>query len=273
MNPLKRLPLLIAAAFIVFGAQAQAQIVEGLSGASEAIEIEAQDGIEWYRDENLYLARGQARAKSGMLEVFAEVIKAHYRKGEKGGEIYLIELEGAVRIVTPGEIAYGERGRYELDRDLMLLEGGDLRLESRHGDDKIFARDLLEFHQKEMRAVARGAARAVHGDRELRADVLTAIFEADGDGRLQIVRLEAKGSVHILSNGDYAKGDEAVYYVREDKARLSGNVRITHDGNQLNGAVAEIDLASGVSRLLAGEGAGEDRVKGLILPRSGGDGS
>ena len=46
-------------------------------------------------------------------------------------------------------------------------------------------------------------------------------------------------------------------------ARLAGNVRITRGQNQLNGAEAEVNMKTGISRLLAGDGG---RVQGLVVP-------
>ncbi len=45
-------------------------------------------------------------------------------------------------------------------------------------------------------------------------------------------------------------------------------MRITRGPNQLNGAYAEIDLDSGISKLMASApgGSGGERVQGLILP-------
>jgi lipopolysaccharide export system protein LptA len=43
---------------------------------------------------------------------------------------------------------------------------------------------------------------------------------------------------------------------------------VTQDQNQLNGEYAEVDLKSGVSRLLGAPPGGEGKVKGLVLPGS-----
>jgi lipopolysaccharide export system protein LptA len=46
-------------------------------------------------------------------------------------------------------------------------------------------------------------------------------------------------------------------------ARLAGDVRITRGQNQLNGQEAEVNMKTGVARLLRGS---DDRVTGLIVP-------
>ena len=47
----------------------------------------------------------------------------------------------------------------------------------------------------------------------------------------------------------------------EQKAVLDGDVKVTRGDNQLNGGRAEIDLRTGISRLLAAEGT---PVRGLL---------
>jgi lipopolysaccharide export system protein LptA len=54
-----------------------------------------------------------------------------------------------------------------------------------------------------------------------------------------------------------------VYVPDTGIARLAGKVRITRGQNQLNGTEAEVNMKTGISRLLAGTG---ERVKGLVIP-------
>ena len=46
-------------------------------------------------------------------------------------------------------------------------------------------------------------------------------------------------------------------------ARLAGHVRITRGQNQINGSEAEVNMKTGIARLLAGTG---ERVQGLVMP-------
>ena len=83
-------------------------------------------------------------------------------------------------------------------------------------------------------------------------------------------RIEASGNVRIKSNNDFASGNEAVYYISSERATITGNVQIKRGENQLRGEFAEIDFATGHSRLTGGkdEGGKPKRVQGLILPRA-----
>jgi lipopolysaccharide export system protein LptA len=56
-----------------------------------------------------------------------------------------------------------------------------------------------------------------------------------------------------------------VYNEIDNIATLSGSVRITRGQNQLAGDVAEVNLDTGVSRLLS-QTEGEGLVRGLLVP-------
>ena len=147
-----------------------------------------------------------------------------------------------------------------------MLTGRDLRLLTK--EETITARDSMEYSQKDQTAVARGEAVAIREDKRLTADVLTAHFKADAEGKLQIHALAAQGNVTISTPSEYMRSDRGVYYVADELAELFGDVKITSGQNQLNGGYAEINLATGVSRLLAKPpgGTGEGRVRGLLVP-------
>lgn len=247
---------------------AHAQSLEGLKGGDEPLEINADDGIEWRRDEQLYVARGNAVATRGDITVYAQVMSAHYTSGAEGkSEIDRIEVHGDVRIVSPTETVYGDRGAYDVINGVFVLVGKDLRLVGENG--LLTARDSLEYWEQKRLAVARGNATAVREDKKIEADVLTAYFEPDESDALQMQRIEAYGNVRVATPGEFARGERGTYFVDREFATLIGDVKITRAENQLNGEYAEVDMKTGVSRLMPappGEKAGK-RVHGLISPQ------
>ena len=248
-------------------AGALAQALSTLDESDAPLEINADEGIEWRRDSNQYVARGNARAAQGDLEVYADVLTAHYRAGADGGnEIYQIDAEGNVRILSPGEAVYGDQGRYEVDRGRMVLVGDNLRLET--AQDLITARDTLEYWEREQYAVARGNATAVREDKRLRADALVAHLARDADNKLAVDRVDGKGNVQISTPTEYVRGNSGVYYVNQELATLTGAVKITRGENQLNGEYAEVNLRTGVSKLLGAPPGSttSSRVRGLLMP-------
>jgi lipopolysaccharide export system protein LptA len=80
-------------------------------------------------------------------------------------------------------------------------------------------------------------------------------------GKLQ--RVEAFGHVSVRTATDTVTGDRAVYVPDTGMARVGGNVQITRGQNQLNGAEADVNMKTGIAKLLA---TSASRVHGLVLP-------
>ena len=258
------------------------------------MEITATEGLEWHQNEQQVVARGDARVVRGNVTITADKMIAYYRKkpssaaapaaapdkpreqraampGMPGGgsnEIYRVEAIGRVHIFTATDNVRGGRAIYDMDQAVMLMTGGGLKLTT--PNQTLTARDSLEYWTNRHMAVARGDAVVVTNDgKRLSADTLVAFTKEAGaprtgtpaSGKLQ--RVEAFGQVTIQTQAETVIGDRAIYVADTGKARLGGNVRITRGQNQLNGSDVEVDMNTGVSRLLAG---GTGRVAGMIVP-------
>lgn len=264
-----------------------------------AVEITADDGIEWRQAEQVVIARGNARAARDGVTVDADRLMARYRpragvpQGESpvsGGEIWRLEAEGRVRVASASETAEGDRAVYDIDQAVMVLTGRSLSLTT--PDQRITARDSLEYWPQRRMAVARGGALVVSSDgRQISAATLVAYFldappatagtpataparpparpgapapaVAPGEGS-RIDRVEAFGAVEIRSPDEVVRGERGVYSPQTGLARLLGDVRITRGNNQLNGQEAIVNLRTGVSRLVSSTG---QRVQGLVVPQ------
>ncbi|MEX2644037.1 MAG: LptA/OstA family protein [Acetobacterales bacterium] len=289
--------LLVALAFGLSPAAAQSLGLGALEG-DEPLEVLADGGIEWRQDEKVFIAEGNARARRGEVTVHADRLVAHYRDrsgpgkeqpqqgggqpiGPGGGiEIFRLEAQGNVRIVSRQETAVGESAVYDIDGQVFVLTGRDLSLKT--PDVRITARDSLEYWAGRELAVARGDARAFGEDRLLTADVLTARFAGKGEASRNggggpsngaVERIEAFDNVAIRTADEVIRGDRGVYDLDSRIATLAGSVKITRGENQLNGAYAEVNLATGVSRLRSAPGQGPSRVFGLIKPEKPSDGA
>ncbi len=259
--------LFVLAALLVAPAHAQT-LSQGGDQTSPPIEVEAENGIEWRRDKKIVLARGNARAIRGDTEVRADVLSAHYRdRADGSSEIWRLEADGNVRISSPTETAYGEKGIYDIDRGVLQLSGGDdLRLVSE--DTEVRADQHLEFWPKKQILYARGNASAVQGENRLDAETLTAFFGKNAEGKTKLTRIEASENVRITTPDEILKADEGVYNMETGIATLNGSVKITRGRNQLNGCRAEVDMNKGVSKIFgcAQGSSGAPRVRGLIHP-------
>ncbi len=245
---------------------------QAATGGNLPLQINADNGIEWRRDEQVYIARGNAVAEREDLSVSADRLLAYYREVAGETEFYRIEAHGNVVVVLPEDVAYGDQGIYYSDRKVAVLTGDNLRLDMADGS-VVRARDSLEYWEDfEGRpvAVARGDA-SMQSDADLiEADTLTASFTEDVQGERVLDRVDAIGNVRIRTLNEFAVGNEGIYYAIDDRAVLAGDVKITQGPNQLNGDRAEVDFETGISRLLPGSGT---RVQGLLVPQSSDDGA
>lgn len=260
---------LLVASVAIFHLPAGGAEAQGIGlprqGNGKPIEIDADDGIEWRRKTKVYIARGNARAAQGDVAIHADKLVAYYRDKVKGKmSIWRIEALGNVRLVTPSHTAFGDKGVYIVDDGMLVLtEKPGKRIRLVTPTDKITARDSLEYWEKRNMAVARGDAVVIRKDKRMRADLLTAHFSKDKDGKIRIQRVTAFDNVLISSNNEIVRAQEGVYDVASGVATLTGGVKITRGGNQLNGSTAIVNMNTGVSTI---RGAKGERVKGLIVP-------
>jgi lipopolysaccharide export system protein LptA len=203
-----------------------------------------------------------------------------------GNEVYRVQAEGNVNIFTPTDHAQGDRAVYDLDQAVMVMTGRNLKLTT--PNEVLTARDTMEYWAQKHMAVARGDAVVVTKDaRRIAADVLVAYTTdtsqqqppaatqvaakpqaanatddpLEASGKLE--KVEAFGHVSVRTPLDTGLGDRAVYVPDTGIARLAGHVHLTRGDNQLNGAEAEVNMKTGISRLLS---SADVPVHGLIVP-------
>lgn len=144
--------------------------------------------------------------------------------------------------------------------------------------------DSLEVVQADRIATFAGNVDAVQGNLVLSADELRVHYRGGGDeegggeeaaaapaGTGTIRRIEAFGNVVMTSPRETAQGDVGVYDVGGRLVTLDGSVVLTRDENVIRGDRLELDLETGVSRVLAtttaAEGATpEQRVRAVFTP-------
>jgi lipopolysaccharide export system protein LptA len=248
------------------------------------IEITADQSLEWYQDKHLYVARGNAKAVRGSMTIEADILTAHERetnqpkeneaaaaedKAKKagsmpgGGNLDRITAEGQVHIVDPRQEVFGDLAVYDLDAGMAKVTGQNLKYVTSH--DIVTAQDSLEYYDKKSMAVARGKAVAIHDQRRVEADVLTARFASNAAGEMEMIDMTAEGNVTVLTGNDISRGDRAVYDIKRNVATMTGHVRVTRDDTQLSGDKAEVDFTKGESRLV---NQGHGRVRALLVPKT-----
>lgn len=266
----RKLAAMLAALIMIFGlghAVSAQSLNFGGAGSDQPIDVYAENGIEWQQDNSLFIARGDARAVRGQVEVLSDELRAYYREGNGGqSEIWRLDAVGNVRIVSNTEIAYGSRAIYNADQQVLVIDGEKPRLES--GKDILTATQQLEYWEAKRFAVARGNAVATREKKQVHADVLVAHFNQDSSGKSQVYRIDAYDNVRVKTETETAVGDRGVYNVNSGVAVLTGNVTMVRDTNTLNGCRAEVNLNSGVSKLFACPNQqGSNRVRGTFIPK------
>ena len=234
-------------------------------GNGGGLEVEADNGIEWRRNEQVLIANGNAVAKRGTSRIDADELRALYRDRDGNSEIYRIVATGNVTLSSDTDVATGDKAVYDIDKAVVVLTGNDLKYKT--PKETLTAQESLEYWETDRIAVARGDAVAVAGNRTLRGDTLTARFEAGKGGTNELRRIDGDGNVTIRTPTDFVVGNQGVYDAKTGIATLIGSVKITRGENQLNGDRAVVDLNTGISRLTTnGDGGGKSRVRGLLIP-------
>ncbi|CAA6605352.1 OstA-like family protein [Rhodospirillaceae bacterium LM-1] len=261
--------VLVAAGFIAKPMAAGLDFTGG--GPEGAVDITSDQGIEWMQREQKFIAKGNARAIRNNVTVHADELVAHYRDRKEGGgtEIWKLEALGHVRIISAETKVTGDSAVYDIDNVLLVIKGVPVaKLQT--PTDTVTATDSLEYWEAKRVAVARGDAFVQHDDKRLRADTITADLKEDKNGKLEIKQANAFGNVLVRTANDVATGDKGIYYTESQLATLTGNVKITRDKNQLNGGYAEVNMATGVSKLFpAAPGTAGTRVQGILAPDGG----
>lgn len=168
------------------GDLARAQL--GAADNGVPINIQADNGIEWQQNQQLYIARGNAVASRGPATIKADTLIAHYRKTsgqaapgaaaapgatDNNSQIYRIEADGNVVITRDNRTVVGDHADYDMDQGIGIVTGKALKMTT--ATDVITAKNSLEWYDEKQIAVARGDAVAVRqGGRTIKGDTLTA---------------------------------------------------------------------------------------------------
>lgn len=254
----------MAALIMLSGAPAFAQETSG-----QPIEIEADDALEWDRENKSYTARGNASAVQGDTSVKAQTLIADYRDSEDGGtQIWRLTALSDVQLISPEGTAYGEKAVYLIDEGRAEMTGRNLRLKS--PDQLITARDKFIYFTDENRFEAMGDVVVIRGEDTLRSDKVISFFKNNDEGQRVLDKLEAHGNVVIVTPEETLKGRVGTYDPDTEIAELVGNVSIERGPNLIQGNRATVNLQTNISRVFGAPKAGE-RVKGVFYPQNTND--
>lgn len=233
----------------------------GFGDESQPFELSADQGIEFHSTDKTYTARGNAVATQGKSSIAGDTL-VFYTSGDETGFDRIVAT-GNVKVTSSASTGYAERGEYDAGQKLLVLSGGDLRMDSE--GDVLTARERIEYWSGDSAIVAYGDATLVRDGTQISGEQTTLYFADDGAGGEDLSQVEASGKVRVVNGSQTISGNKFAFNPATDIAIITGNVVIRENGNEYRGARAEIDNKRKVSRLLAGEG---QRVHTFIRPKT-----
>jgi lipopolysaccharide export system protein LptA len=124
--------------------------------------------------------------------------------------------------------------------------------------------DRIEVQDRADRAIFAGNVHVKQEELTLDTQRLTIAYSSgQGQGGVQIKRLDAAGGVVVHSPSETARGDFGIYDLDRKLITLIGNVQLNREQNQVNGARLVIDLDSGRATIDGGP-AGVNQSGGRV---------
>lgn len=239
---------------------------------AQNIEIDADERIEWYRDEQKIIAIGDTVARKGDNTLKGNVLTVFYERvqledGTKKQQIQKLLSEGNVKIEMQNAKGRGEHFTYDLPTKEATLKGKPAEIENKLGT--ITATQGVTYYGQENKSVALGDVVAQNPDYTIYANKMISYFNKDNKGNQTLNRVEIyadNAPIKIVNAQATVTGRKGTYFPSENKIKIFDNVTITQNENILNGDYAETDLNTGISRLLSTKSKG--RVSGIFHNKS-----
>ncbi len=259
-------------AFLLFALPVAAQQSAPLNpDRNVPLEVTADETLEWHREDNQFIAKGNALAEQGDVSIAGDILTADYREtNENSTEIWRLTSAGNVIVKSETNTAYGDRAVYDLDRGVAVMTGEALKMVS--PEQTVTARESFEYWIADGRLKAIGGARVIRPQDTLEADTITATFQENAQGERKLKTIVATGHVVITTRTEVLTGDRGIYRASSNIAELNGNVKIRRGDNVLEGQRAEVNLTTNISKMFGGSGTitqgGDGRVRGVFYPGS-----
>ena len=235
--------------------------------------VEADDSLQWLRDEKKYIATGNASATRGGTRLDADVIIADYLEtettdAEGGTTITHIEGQQNAKFTRGSMIATGENITYDLSAEKAVMRGQNAKIIN--GNESLTATQSITYDRSQRMITATGNAHVkLSNGQELKGNVITATLN---DGENDIIRVTANDNAEVFSptvgagQNDVreAFADAMVYEKSTGIAVLTDNVVLKEAGNILKGDKAVIDTVSGTSTMSSTTSG--QRVGGVFQP-------
>ncbi len=244
----------------------ESQQLTNFDNSDGPIEIFADDGIEWHKNKSKYVALGNAKALSGSLSLESDKIEAFYKENDSSN-MNITEVRAKKNVVVQDKkmkITGGDYAEYKILKDYFFINGKNIILTSEKNILK--SNKKLEYWRSKNIAIATGKAEAQKNNEfVVLADKLVWYLQ-EKNQKTTVKKLLGFNNVSIKTNNEVAFSDKAIYNNDTEICKLFGNVKLQRGESFLIGEYAEVDLRSGISKLLPAPGTklNENKVRALI---------
>ncbi len=235
---------------------------------SKQIIINADSSLQWLRDEQKYIASGNAHAKQGDMALSADTIIAHYENNaaNAANANNITYVEGQKNaVITRGDFkATATNIIYDIGRDRITLSGKNIAIRNR--GESITAAKSITYDRAMRRLSATGkAAVKLSSGTELSGETIEATLnKSESD----IISVTVSGRAKIFNptkdGNQEAYADTMSYDRATSLAILSGSVRMIEGASTLSGDRAEINTETGNSTLTSN--SPDKRARGIFQP-------
>lgn len=254
-----------------------AQIVDRLGSSKDdsPIIIEADGSVVCDEEAHKCVATGNAKAQKSTNTVYGDILTVYFSEEQ---DVTSMTADGHVLMETPTEKAYGEHAHYDVKLDRILMTGGNLKIMT--PNETLTARDSIEYWHPQNKGIARGKAVATFPAKQeiIQADTLVAYFKPssekteEGKGKTAIDRVEAEGHMLASSPKGVVTGDRGVYVSSTHMVEVFNNVKISQEGNVMEGGYARHNLKTNVAELYThpphvSQAGPLKRISGIIIPK------
>lgn len=224
------------------------------------ITLNADDKVEYHQKEQKLVAVGNAVASKDDMSIKADKLVGYYTPKTKN-KISRVEAFDNVKMHSPDADASGNKMVYDVAADTVVLTGAPAKIKL--PDAEITADGSITYYQSRQKAVATKNVTATNAKgSKVYADLMTAYFTKDADGKLSLDKIDIENNVKIVNKDATVTALKGTYFASTGKIKLFEDVVINQNGNILRGAKAETNLNTGVSKLLSGGKKG--RVSGVF---------
>ncbi len=218
--------------------------------------VNAENSLEWNQKEAFYHAIGNAAALQGKQEIKAESLKAFYDPQTVERTITRIIADGNASFADESHNGSGKKLDYDAASETYLLNGPGAVISGPDGSGAAEKTIIFKRASQIVELVKDAKIKLKDGRHLSGQEIIIYLDEADN-----ILRISAAGNVTIIqADGSTATASKADYNRATDSALLTGNVMVKDRETELAGDRAEVDFATGISKMLSDKSGG--RVSG-----------